>query len=337
MPAPLTRRVCGIAMLALAALGSHASADETLQAELIGVKRIWDEGRHNAFTDLIRWEDAWWCAFREGDTHAGSHGFLRVLTSTDGEAWEPVARLDHNEFDLRDANLSITPSGELMMVGGAQIDRDNRRLTGTFTAATTDGRTWTTPAMVIEPGRWMWGVTWREGTAYGVSYGTPDNAGRNELLTSTDGRSFNVFAPDFLTIGGRPTEARIRFADSGVAYCLQRCDGDDNHAYLGKADPPYRDWQWRRLDRFIGGPNLLQLPSGRWVAAGRQLLKAGARTVIAELNPADGHLENILVLPSGGDCSYPGLVWHEDRLWVSYYSSHEDHTSIYLAQVSIED
>jgi hypothetical protein len=43
--------------------------------------------------------------------------------------------------------------------------------------------------------------------------------------------------------------------------------------------------------------------------------------------------EPVLTLPSGGDCSYPGMVWHDDRLWISYYSSHEGKTSIYLAKV----
>ncbi len=35
----------------------------------------------------------------------------------------------------------------------------------------------------------------------------------------------------------------------------------------------------------------------------------------------------------GGDTSYPGLVWHDDRLWISYYSSHEGNARIYLAQL----
>ena len=39
--------------------------------------------------------------------------------------------------------------------------------------------------------------------------------------------------------------------------------------------------------------------------------------------------------PSSGDCSYPGLVWHDRLLWMSYYSTHEGHTAIYLATVRI--
>lgn len=38
-----------------------------------------------------------------------------------------------------------------------------------------------------------------------------------------------------------------------------------------------------------------------------------------------------LILPSGGDCSYPSMVWHDNKLWLTYYSGHEGKT-IYLAK-----
>jgi len=43
----------------------------------------------------------------------------------------------------------------------------------------------------------------------------------------------------------------------------------------------------------------------------------------------------LLKLPSGGDTSYPGLVWHNNLLYMSYYSTHEGKTSIYLAKIRI--
>ena len=43
--------------------------------------------------------------------------------------------------------------------------------------------------------------------------------------------------------------------------------------------------------------------------------------------------EPVLKLASGGDTSYPGMVWHEGLLWLSYYSSHEGRASIYLAKI----
>jgi hypothetical protein len=47
-------------------------------------------------------------------------------------------------------------------------------------------------------------------------------------------------------------------------------------------------------------------------------------------------LAPLLELPSAGsDCGYPGLLWHDGRLWVSYHSSHEAKANIYLAQVRL--
>ena len=43
-----------------------------------------------------------------------------------------------------------------------------------------------------------------------------------------------------------------------------------------------------------------------------------------------------MTLPSGGDTSYPGLLVVGDKLWVSYYSTHETpKASIYLAKIPI--
>ena len=73
---------------------------------------------------------------------------------------------------------------------------------------------------------------------------------------------------------------------------------------------------------------------GRIVAAAR-LYDGGARTSLLWLDPESGKLAEFLKLPSGGDTSYAGLVWREDVLWVSYYSSHEGKTAIYLAKVRL--
>ena len=87
----------------------------------------------------------------------------------------------------------------------------------------------------------------------------------------------------------------------------------------------------------VGGPNFLVLPSGALIASGREnnAKPATAKTFVGAMT-----LESVkagLILPSGGDCSYPGMVWHDGLLWVSYYSSHEAKTSIYLAKVRLAE
>jgi hypothetical protein len=49
----------------------------------------------------------------------------------------------------------------------------------------------------------------------------------------------------------------------------------------------------------------------------------------------NARLEEIVSVPSGGDTSYPGLVWDDGMVWMSYYSSHEGRTSVYLARLRL--
>ena len=62
---------------------------------ILSVERIWDTAPHNAFTDLIRYQDKWVCAFREAPEHKGGvkDSYMRVLVSKDGKAWESAASL----------------------------------------------------------------------------------------------------------------------------------------------------------------------------------------------------------------------------------------------------
>ena len=82
---------------------------------------------------------------------------------------------------------------------------------------------------------------------------------------------------------------------------------------------------------------MLCLPDGRLVAAVRIRFDDGdqRRTALGVVDPHAGSFSEALVLPSGGDTSYAGMVLHEGMLWVSYYSSHEEKTSIYVAQVAL--
>jgi hypothetical protein len=56
--------------------------------------------------------------------------------------------------------------------------------------------------------------------------------------------------------------------------------------------------------------------------------------VLARFTPTS--YEPVFTLPSGGDTSYPGMVWHDGLLWMSYYSSHEGKASIYLARIRLQ-
>lgn len=79
---------------------------------------------------------------------------------------------------------------------------------------------------------------------------------------------------------------------------------------------------------------MIRVPDGRLVAAVR-LHEPEKRTALCWVNAEEKSIKEFLALPSGGDTSYAGLYFHEGLLHVSYYSSHEGRTSIYMAKVKL--
>jgi hypothetical protein len=328
--------------IALAVLQATAGpAIEPPHAQLLSVKKIWDAAPHNAFTDLVRWDGRFYCAFREGRGHVSTDGRIRVLSSQDADTWSPVGLAELTGYDLRDAHLSVTPDNRLMLLGGAAPrEKDGQSApTGSFVAFSANGTDWTKPQIVLEPGRWLWCVTWHEGAAYGVSYPAPRGAPHIDLLTSRDGLAWQPLVPKLYGVGF-PNETTLRFAKSGTCYALVRRDKQGDQPYsavLGISRGDYTQWQWHDLGpefNGFGGPNLIQLPSGLWLAAGR-MHQDGAHTALCYLDMTEHKMTKLLKLPSGGDTSYPGLVWHNGLLYVSYYSGHEGRAGIYLAAIRL--
>ncbi len=313
-----------------AAAWSAVAADPPPVPELVGVTRIWSRAPHNAFTDLIRFRDRWYCAFREGKAHVSGDGSLRIITSADGEVWTPVALFTRPDADLRDPKLAVTPNNRLMLTTAAAMHEQVPVRHQSLVWMSADGKEWGEPVKIGDPNFWLWRVTWNRGVAYSVGYSTTGD-GFARLYASTDGERFRTHVDRF-NDQGYPNESAILFLPDESALCLLRRDGKGANALLGVSRPPYRGWTWKDLGVRLGGPNAIQLPDGRIVAAGR-LYDGRERTSLCWLDPAAGTLTEFLALPSGGDTSYPGLVYYDDLLWVSYYSSHEDKTSIYLAKV----
>ena len=153
------------------------------------------------------------------------------------------------------------------------------------------------------------------------------------LYKSADGREFKTLVKQVSAPAGCG-EDKILFLKDESALCLLRHETGDKMAQLGTSAPPYSQWKWRDLNLRIGGPNMIQLPDGRILAATR-LYRGGTRTSLSWLDPEHAKLTEVLKLPSGGDTSYAGMVWHAGLLWISYYSSHEGKSRIYLAKVRI--
>ena len=87
---------------------------------IIDVRKIWDDGKHNAFTDICRWGGYYWVCFRHSLNHSADviPGKIFILRSRDGQLWEKAAEMARAGADLRDPKF-VVHDDRLIRVGHA--------------------------------------------------------------------------------------------------------------------------------------------------------------------------------------------------------------------------
>lgn len=340
------------AVLVLLCYFVPAQASIVKDGDSIKVFKIWDEGGHQAFTDLIRFKNTFYCSFREGESHvaAGSSGKIRVLKSADGLKWESAVLLEIKDLDLRDPKLSVTPDGRLMITLAGAVFKDGIPTVMVPMSSFSDknGANFSVPVKcVLDPAikpteDWIWRVTWHKGVGYGVNYQLKENAkdrstlGKDAwvlyLMKTTDGINFQNVKR--LEVENLPNESTIRFDKDGKMYILIRREAGDRMGVLASSTAPYSSWSYTSLPYRLGGPNFIFLEKDR-LLMGTRVYGEGATTAIYTTD-LKGNIIKSLSLPSSGDTSYPGMLLKDNKLWVSYYSSHEGKTNIYMAVIPVE-
>ena len=333
-------------------LRSAAASLPRLRVE--SVRRVFHNGEHNAFTDLIRYKDLYYLTFRSCPDGHMVHptSSIRVLSSRDGREWRQVHRFNVPKRDTRDPHFLIF-KGKLFVYSGTWYygetsrQRYNMNQHLGYAAWTEDGTRWQGPQMLEGTyGHYIWRAAAFGGKAYLCGrrkHEFAETKTREErdplvesaLLESDDGliwRKIGLFQESY------GNETAFLFEPDGSILAVARGGGRRN-AQLLRARPPYHEWTRTDLGRYIGGPLLVRWGS-RYLVGGRKLTEAGPRMALSWL--ARDRLNELLELPSGGDNSYPGFVaLSPTRAWVSYYSSHEKDsagkpiTAIYLAQLAI--
>ncbi|HEX3871804.1 MAG TPA: hypothetical protein VHV77_15275 [Pirellulales bacterium] len=249
--------------------------------------------------------------------------------------------LAEEHVDLRDPKLSITPDDRLMVNMGASYYHDTERYRIESRVAfcdSSDGK-FTAPQKVMLPESiltdfdWLWRVTWHDGWAWGAVQQVPQKNKRSlHLVRSRDGVTWEHVSAIPLS---SPTETTLRFLSDGTLAAMIR-HTNPKLGYLGLAPAPYTEWKVIETNKPLGGPNFVELPSGAWLAGSREYGKTNT-TALWGFDLKAAKFRDLLTLPSAGDNSYPGFVIDAaaDRMLMSYYSSHEEKTAIYLATLRL--
>ncbi len=312
------------------------------------VRKIWDDAKHNAFTDMIRFGGRLYIAFR---SHPVAHDVLTgstivVLASEDGGEWTKVHEFGVADRDVRDPHF-VEFKGRLHIYTGTwYIDPEtgDHSFPGHkgYVVTTADGAVWSEPtAMESTKGYYIWRTAAYGGTVYLCGRRYRPGTGTDEvtnppilqaiLLASEDGYEWRERG---ILTENPGNETAFLFEDNGDLLAIGRGRPTTR---ICRAKPPYTEMSRVELDRYIGGPLVVKWGADILVG-GRKQTDAGPRTVLSWL--IDDDFVDCAELPSGGDNSYPGFVSLDDkRALLSYYSSHEGSggktapCSIYLARL----
>ncbi|WP_340680531.1 hypothetical protein [Paraglaciecola sp.] len=307
------------------------------------LKKLSTNAKHNAFTDLCVFKTSLYCCFRQASNHVSSDGLIRInILNVAGEN-SSNSFIKMANTDLRDPKLTVSPDGKLILLAYARYFADNgqRLITQNLCWVSQDGLSWSAPRVVGPNYWWLWRIRWRAYTAYGFAYNRQANA--IDFYQGDPRRTFNKIVTGALSLQkhqlGYPNESDLVFIDKHC-YALVRRDADTYTAQLGRSCYPFKRWVWQDLDFYLGGPVMQLLDKQSALVAGRIIHQQQLKTAIFKLNLVTGVASEKLLLPSGGDNSYPGMIIIGRQVYLSYYSSHQApqqdcKSAVYLAQISL--
>jgi hypothetical protein len=307
------------------------------------LKKLSINAKHNAFTDLCVFKTSLYCCFRQARNHVSNDGLIRIHILNLAGDISSSSFIKMVNTDLRDPKLTVSPDGKLILLAYARYFADDgqRLITHNLCWVSQDGLSWSTPKVVGPNYWWLWRLRWRDNIAYGFAYNRQANA--IDLYQGDPRRSFHKIVSGALSLQnhglGYPNESDLVFVDK-QCYAMVRRDADTYSAQLGRSSYPFRRWVWQDLDFYLGGPVMQLLDKQTALVAGRVIHQQQLKTAVFKLNLETGIVSEKLLLPSGGDTSYPGMVIKEKKVYLSYYSSHqtshqESKSAIYLAQISL--
>jgi hypothetical protein len=322
------------------------------QLRISNLRKAFDNGEHNAFTDLCLFGGRIYLTFRScPDGHmVFSSSRIMTLSSVNGQEWEQAFEFSVPGRDTRDPHFLVFGDRLYVYTGCWQVPPEGvpRSLNNHlgYGAWTTDGVKWEGPVPLEGTyGHYVWRAASLGGSAFICArrrrqFASPhEGESRPELieaafLTSQDGLIWS-FGGLFTKSYG--DETAFLFEDDGSILALVR-GSRGRPARICRSSPPYREWRRRDLDRNVGGPMLVKW-GDNYLAGGRNTTDPQRpRTTLYWL--VNDALHEAAEMPSGGDNSYPAFVALDaEHGLLSYYSSHEtdgpDSSAVYLADLSL--
>jgi len=303
---------------------------------------------HKAYTDIAYWRGQYYCIFRVGTAHWSDDGHWEIFVSDDSERWGFIRRIDA-KGDARDPHFLVTENRLIALIGDARSSKNGGMQYRCV--YTEDGKKWSKPVECAPEGYVLW-YPKRSGTSY---YAAAYDAGPDvSLFSSTDGLSWKRISTICQTEPENGEgETCLHFYQDGRALAIVRQGGtigpDWNDLIVHRCKvmccdkAPYDYWYERPLKETLSieGQQCLEVKNRLYVC-GRNYHRNPVRraeifrqTVLFRVE-ADRFIPE-LILPSGGDTAYCGMLNRPDgKLLVSYYTGTRERSDIMVALVIVD-
>ena len=234
------------------------------------VRKVFADERNNAFTDLTRWKDNYYIAFRNAEAHASFDGKIYILQSKDLKKWHLLTQIA-TENDARDAKFLATAEKLFLYFADCQEGEEGReKERWTFVTFSENGELFSQPERCSEKNYTFWRPKEFEGEFYVAAYfGYSRLEERHrqhlDLLKSKNAIEWEPVCRICSEKG--PDEAAIHFLPSGKIMAIIRCEAEPYHSLLSFSSPPYRQWEHKDLGFILHSPAI--------IGVGKEVLVAG--------------------------------------------------------------
>ena len=300
---------------------------------------VTDDGKHNAFTDLLFWHGVFWLVYVSSPSHfASKKSRLVLLRSSDAQNWHEVQKFDGGGEDIRDPKLAVI-QGQMFLYAllNQKFDPEPYK---TIAAHSPDGLSWS-PFREVSPSGWLMGrpITSDKQVWYAPAHRL--DHGTAVLLKSTDGVDWSIQSQIFAGGEERADETAIQFLQDGRLIAVTRLEAGSSlfgssqaGTLLSVAASPFTAWTQITKSRVtrLDGPTLFGFENQVY-AVGRSQPKVAApfqglgsaisqkRTALFLVNENAEGLIHLTDLPSCGDTSYSGVAIADGKVFISYYTN----------------
>lgn len=321
--------------------------------KLIKKIKIYSDGKHNAFTDMIYFKQKYYVCFRSGRAHMSPDGRAVILSSQN-----PVSPADwrvNKEFalegDVRDTKFFVFKDA-LHLLLPVRIPDEKRRTICTYLTSSGDGNLWRNPVKIFKKNWVSWRPKPHNGKLYGAFYSYEENMmqWKVSLYVSSNAKTWTPVST--ITSGFAPNETEIEFMN-GKLYAWVRREGGNTLECVSSY--PYKTWAEISLKGRLHAP-VVQKVAGKTVLGVREFMPLDG---VTEVQVADEIIQmrrqwqklslwerkknafkSALTLEEGEnvDAGYLGLAAGEKNkkeAFVSYYLGSTSRADVYCAQIKV--